>query len=124
MWRNNWISEDTHYLLGVLTLYLGPSGVNLRFIWALVIWTFGWSKINTITNFDVSQILLDQGSFCYIMYVNLFCKFGWRKETLAPYIRTHFKGFNGTLILLWGFIEIFLPFGNRTTPKPSMSNSY
>lgn len=40
----------------------------------------------TLANYDISQILVDERSSCYIIYVQFFTKLGMRKESLISYM--------------------------------------
>lgn len=50
--------------------------------------------METMDNFDVSRILIDEGSSCDIIYVELFKKLGLKKEKMSPYTGCDLQAFN------------------------------
>jgi hypothetical protein len=52
------------------------------------------SVIAAIANYDVSRILIDQGSSCDIMYNELFTKFRIEPDRLKPYHGGALSAFN------------------------------
>lgn len=55
--------------------------------------------ITNIANFDVSRVLIEGGSSCDIMYVDLFEKIGSKKENLFSHEGSYLKKWNSDLSL-------------------------
>lgn len=60
-----------------------------------------------MANFDVLRNLIDMGISYNIMYVDLFEKLGLKKETLSPYVDFDLPAFNGAIIQMWSFMDLW-----------------
>lgn len=67
---------------------------------------------STIIHFDVSQILIDGGSLCDIIYSDLLKKMILKKETMWPYKESYLQAFNDTTTYPWVYIELMISMGN------------
>jgi hypothetical protein len=75
----------------------------------------------TLDNFDVSRILVDEGSSCDIMYQDLFEKMGLKKESLAPYEGSDLQGFNGAITTPWGLLTLPITFRDPKTDESEIT---
>lgn len=64
--------------------------------------------MTTMENFDVSRIIIDGGSSCDIIYIELFDKLGLKKDKLSPYMDIDIQAFNGHVARPWDFIKIMV----------------
>lgn len=83
-------------------------------------------RVNTTIKgkFDIFQSLIDCGSFCDIMYSNLFENMGLEKVSLWPYEYFDLHLFNGTTTRLWGYVEMIVFVGKgKKTSRWSIHNS-
>lgn len=71
----------------------------------------------TITRFDISHILIDGGSSCDIMYLELFEKMGLKKKNLWSYEGFDLQVFSNTMTRLWGYIKLMIYIGNKKNNK-------
>ncbi|XP_058767421.1 uncharacterized protein LOC131641111 [Vicia villosa] len=65
-----------------------------------------------MANFDVRQILVDEGSSVDIMYSHLFQTLQLDDSHLTPYVGSDLQGFNGTTTKPWGYVELLVTFGD------------
>lgn len=65
----------------------------------------------TISDFDVSQILIDGGNSCDIIYSELFEKIGLNKENSRTNEGSDLKAFNNITTHPWGYIELMIIVG-------------
>ncbi|MCH82048.1 hypothetical protein A2U01_0002844, partial [Trifolium medium] len=70
-----------------------------------------------MANFDVHQILVDEGSSCDIMYTSLFKVLGLDREHLSPYVGSDLQGFNGSTSKPWGYVDLIVTSGQGETAK-------
>lgn len=64
-----------------------------------------------MANFDVRQILVDQGSSVDIMYSQIYSTLQLDETHLTPYVGSDLLGFNGAVTKPWGFVELVVTFG-------------
>lgn len=65
----------------------------------------------TVGHFDLSQILINEGRSCDIMYSNMFKKIRLNKENLWPYEGSYLQAFNDITIVIGGYIKLMIYVG-------------
>lgn len=61
-----------------------------------------------IKHFDVSRILINNGSSCDIMHTKIFEKMNFYRGSLRSYEGSNLQIFNGTTTLLWGYVDLMI----------------